>query len=102
MKITKSSLPGLTPAEVINGLITTGEVVDKVLPVVTAIFKKIAEAFANIKTDKLSTAPGKRKAIEELIEQVSLLQAQNKAQKLWNAALVQTLKDKGINVEDSE
>ncbi len=96
----KADIKGLDPNEFLEGLNTGAAIFDKAFPVIKAAFLKLAELVKEITKGGLGTAPGKRKAIEELIEQVHVLQGQNKVQKKFNGALVAKLAEHDIVIDE--
>lgn len=97
----KEEIRGTNPTDFVNAINTGATVFNAVFPLIKEGFTKLAELIRAVNKDKLGTPAGKRQAIETLIEQVSVLQAQNQLQKKWNSALLATLKEHNIEIDDN-
>ncbi len=90
------------PIDIVNLINTGATIVNATYPFIKDLFGKIAELVASIHTDKLSTAPGKRKAIEELQQEVKILNAKDVLQKQLNKIYDAAFLKLGVVIEDQE
>ena len=97
----KAEIRSANPVDFVNAINTGATVFNAVFPLIKEGFTKLAELIKSVTKDKLSTPAGKRQAIESLIEQVSVLQAQNQLQKKWNSALLAELEKHDIAINDN-